>query len=136
MHGVAWMDSIPDLDAISENWVRGRYPTDHKRIDPRNSARADHEAQEVYDFANALVSTWNPVMNENGVGELPQPRPVRRGGSGFGQTSPHRPGVPLLRPRPGIIASEIVRVRTSVHRALTSYRDMPKPELFSAELRR
>ena len=37
----------------------------------------------------------------------------------------------------GITAREIVRVRTSVHRALTSYRDdMPKPELFSAELRR
>ena len=36
-----------------------------------------------------------------------------------------------------ITACEIVRVRTSVHRALTSYRDdMPKPELFSAELRR
>ena len=34
----------------------------------------------------------------------------------------------------GITAREIVRVRTSVHRALTSYRDdMPKPELFSAE---
>ena len=37
----------------------------------------------------------------------------------------------------GITAREIVRVRTSVHRALTSYRDdMPKPKLFSAEQRR
>ena len=59
-------------------------------------------------------------------------RPVRR------RTSPHLPGVPLLRRRPKIIritAREIVRIRTSVHRAPTSYRDdMPKPELFSAML--
>ena len=72
MHGLAWMDSIPDVDGISENWVRVQYPTDDEPIDPRDSARADHEAQEVYDFADGLVSTWNPVMDENGIGELPQ----------------------------------------------------------------
>ena len=67
-----WMDGIPDVDGISENWARVQYPPDDEPIDPRDSARADHEAQEVYDFADALVSTWNPVMDENGIGELPQ----------------------------------------------------------------
>ena len=72
MHGLGWMDSIPDVDGISENWVRAQYPNDDKPIDPRDSARPDHEAHEVYAFADALVSTWNPVMDENDIGELPQ----------------------------------------------------------------
>ena len=32
MHGLAWMDSIPDVDGISENWVRVQYPTDDEPI--------------------------------------------------------------------------------------------------------
>ena len=60
-------------------------------------------------------------------------RPVRRGGSG-GSDEPPRTAREFLffvedRKLLGITAREIVRVRTSVHRALTSYRDdMPKPE--------
>ena len=72
IHSVACMDRFPDEGGISENWVRVQHPTDDKPIDPRDSADADHEAQEVYDFADALVSTWNPAMDENGIGELPQ----------------------------------------------------------------
>ena len=70
-----------------------------------------------------------------------QCRPVRRGGSG-GSDEPPRTAREFRffvedRELLGITAREILRVRTNVRRALTSYRDdMPKPELFSAELRR
>ena len=49
---------VKDLWAQTEyqhGSARVQHPTDDKPIDPRDSAHADHEAQEVYNFADALV---------------------------------------------------------------------------------
>ena len=74
MHGVAWLADAPHSDKISSEWACMHRESESSEAEATSEQmrRVEDIAQEVYDFANALVTTWNPTLNETGEGHMPR----------------------------------------------------------------
>ena len=68
LHGVAWLADAPHSDKISSEWACMHRASESGEAEATSEQmrRAEDIAQEVYDFADALVTTWNPTLNETG----------------------------------------------------------------------
>ena len=74
LHGVAWLADAPHSDKISSEWACMHRASESGEAEATSEQmrRAEDIAQEVYDFADAPVTTWNPTLNETGEGHMPR----------------------------------------------------------------
>ena len=66
MNRVTYLANAPHSDKIISEWAcihRASESGEAEAISEQKT-RAEDIAQEVYDLADALVSTWNPTLNE------------------------------------------------------------------------
>ena len=74
MHSVARLADAPHSDKISSEWacMQGASESGKAEATSEQNRRAKDIEQEVYDFADALLTTRNPTLSETGKGHLPQ----------------------------------------------------------------